>query len=79
MSPHGGIDVGAKQEILNFLNMFVKKGISILCFSSELPELITLSDRIAVMNTGRIAGVIECDEINEQNVMQLAAMNINAK
>ena len=77
--PTRGIDVGAKQEILNFLNLFVSKGISILCFSSELPELITLSDRIAVMNSGRIAGIIECDEINENNVMQLAAMNISAK
>jgi ABC-type sugar transport system ATPase subunit len=74
--PTRGIDVSAKQEILNFLKKFVNEGVSILCFSSELPELITLSDRIAVMNTGRIAGIIECDDINENSVMRLAAMEL---
>jgi ABC-type sugar transport system ATPase subunit len=76
--PTRGIDVSAKQEILNFLKKFVSEGVSILCFSSELPELITLSDRIVVMNTGRIAGIIECDDINENSVMRLAAMELNA-
>lgn len=74
--PTRGIDVSAKQEILSFLKKFAEEGVSILCFSSELPELITLSDRIAVMNTGHIAGIIECDDINENSVMQLAAMDL---
>jgi ABC-type sugar transport system ATPase subunit len=74
--PTRGIDVGAKLEILNLLNKIVQSGVSILCFSSDLPELITLSDRIAVMNTGRVAGVIECDDISENSVMQLAAMDM---
>jgi ABC-type sugar transport system ATPase subunit len=77
--PTRGIDVSAKQEILKFLKIFVNEGVSILCFSSELPELITLSDRIAVMNTGRIAGIIECDDINENSVMRLAAMDLSIK
>ena len=58
--PTRGIDVGAKLEILRLLNEIVNSGVSVLCFSSDLPELITLSDRIAVMNGGRIAGVIDC-------------------
>ena len=71
--PTRGIDVGAKLEILRFLNELVKEGISILCFSSDLPELITLSDRIAVLNNGRLAGILPCEQINETSVMRLAA------
>lgn len=74
--PTRGIDVGAKLEILRFLNEVVKEGISIICFSSDLPELITLSDRIAVMNEGELAGILPCEEINENSVMRLAAAEI---
>ncbi len=77
--PTRGIDIGAKLEILNMLNEIVLSGISILCFSSDLPELITLSDRIAVMNMGSIAGVIDCDDICENSVMRLAAMDVGGK
>ncbi len=77
--PTRGIDVGAKLEILRLLNEIVKTGVSVLCFSSDLPELVTLSDRIAVMNTGRVAGVIDCDDISENSVMQLAAMDVVEK
>ena len=61
------------------LNEIVNAGVSVLCFSSDLPELITLSDRIAVMNGGRIAGVIDCDDISENSVMQLAAVDVVEK
>ena len=71
--PTRGIDVGAKQEILRALQELAENGLTILCFSSDLPELITLSDRITVMNSGRIAGFIECDDISENSVMALAA------
>ena len=77
--PTRGIDVGAKLEILRLLNEIVNAGVSVLCFSSDLPELITLSDRIAVMNGGRIAGVIDCDDISENSVMQLAAVDVVEK
>ena len=72
--PTRGIDVGAKLEILKFINEIVAEGISVICFSSDLPELITLSDRIAVMNSGRLAGVLPCGEISETSVMRLATM-----
>lgn len=71
--PTRGIDVGAKLEILRFLNEIVKEGISVLCFSSDLPELITLSDRIAVLNSGHLAGILPCEQISETSIMQLAA------
>lgn len=74
--PTRGIDVGAKLEILRFLNELVQEGISVLCFSSDLPELITLSDRIAVLNSGHLAGILPCDQINETNVMRLAATDV---
>jgi ABC-type sugar transport system ATPase subunit len=73
--PTRGIDVGAKLEILNFLNQLSRQGVTVICFSSDLPELITLSDRIMVMNSFKLAGIIDCDEISEHSVMQLAALS----
>ena len=73
--PTRGIDVGAKLEILNFLNNLSEQGVTVICFSSDLPELITLSDRIMVMNSFKLAGIIDCDEISEQNVMRYAALS----
>ncbi len=72
--PTRGIDINAKMEILKFLVDLSKKGVTILCFSSDLPELITLSDRIMVMNNGRVSGILLSEEINEENVMKLAAI-----
>ena len=73
--PTRGIDVGAKLEILNFLNQLSEGGVTVICFSSDLPELITLSDRILVMNSFKRAGILDCDDISEQSVMRLAAMS----
>ena len=73
--PTRGIDVGAKLEILHFLNQLSDQGVTVICFSSDLPELITLSDRIMVMNSFNLAGIIDCDDISEQSVMQLAALS----
>lgn len=72
--PTRGIDINAKMEILKFLVELSQRGVTIICFSSDLPELITLSDRILVMNNGRAAGVLKAGEINEENVMKLAAI-----
>lgn len=75
--PTRGIDVGAKLEILQFLNKLVEAGCTILCFSSDLPEIITLSDRVLVMNTGRNAGIIACEDISETSAMRLAVMDMD--
>lgn len=77
--PTRGIDVGAKLEILQFLEKLAKEGCTILCFSSDLPEIITLADRVLIMNSGKNAGIIECDEISETSIMHLAVMDMKER
>jgi ABC-type sugar transport system ATPase subunit len=71
--PTRGIDVGAKNEILKFVNNIAANGVGVICFSSDLPELITLSDRVIVMNSNRIAGEVIGNDITEEKIMELAA------
>jgi L-arabinose transport system ATP-binding protein len=70
--PTRGIDVGAKAEIYRLIAELAAKGIAILVISSELPELIGLSDRILVMAAGRIVGEVSRSEASEQRVLNLA-------
>ncbi|SCP99706.1 sugar ABC transporter ATP-binding protein [Anaerobium acetethylicum] len=70
--PTRGIDVGAKLEIYNIITDLAKKGYSILMISSELPELIGMSDRIYVMNQGYITGCLERQDFAQERIMQLA-------
>ncbi len=70
--PTRGIDIGTKQQIYAFIAALAAAGKSVIVVSSELPEVIGLSSRIAVMRTGRIAGVLEGDEISEQSIVRLA-------
>ncbi len=70
--PTHGIDVGAKAEIYRIIRNLAKQGITILLISSELPELLMLSDRIVVMSMGSITGIIEPHEYSEENVMLFA-------
>ncbi|MFV0288664.1 MAG: ATP-binding cassette domain-containing protein [Mycoplasmatales bacterium] len=67
--PTRGIDVGAKQEIYQIINDLAKQGKSIILISSELPELIGLSDRVYVLNEGKIIGELENKEITPENIM----------
>lgn len=60
--PTRGIDVGAKVEVYNIINELIKNGTAVIMISSELPEVMGMSDRIAVMCSGRINGVFENDE-----------------
>lgn len=70
--PTRGIDVGAKTEIYDLMREFVINGGSIIMVSSDLPELITMSDRVIVMRNGeKIKEIAEKDEINEENLMHL--------
>ena len=71
--PTRGIDVGTKQQIYHFISALAREGRSIIVVSSELPEVIGLCTRIAVMREGRIVGVLEGDEISEQEIMRYAA------
>ncbi|RKX90066.1 MAG: D-xylose ABC transporter ATP-binding protein [Spirochaetes bacterium] len=68
--PTRGIDVGAKEEIYKIMTELLRKGKSIIMISSDMPELIAMSDRVLVMRNGRIVVTIEKSEINEENILQ---------
>ena len=70
--PTRGIDVGAKFEIYTIINRLVSEGYSVLMISSDLPEILGMSDRIYVMAEGSITGEISADDANEQNIMAMA-------
>jgi ribose transport system ATP-binding protein len=70
--PTRGIDVGAKAEIYRLMRELADGGAVILMISSDMEEVLNVSDRIAVMHEGEISGVLERADCNEQNVMQLA-------
>lgn len=69
--PTRGVDVGVKQEIYKIINELAKNGLSIILITSELPELIGLSDRIAVVNNGRINNILERAEFLKERIMNL--------
>jgi ribose transport system ATP-binding protein len=70
--PTRGVDVGAKAEIHGFMNELVKEGAAILMISSELPEVIGMSDRIYVMREGRIAAEIPHTEATQERIIESA-------
>ena len=71
--PTRGVDVGAKAEIYAIMNELVKQGMSIVMISSELPEIINMSDRVYVMYDGHVTGCLSHEEATQESVMQLAA------
>ncbi|MTK10626.1 MAG: sugar ABC transporter ATP-binding protein [Clostridiaceae bacterium] len=71
--PTRGIDVGAKYEIYTIISQLAKEGKSIIMISSEMPELLGMSDRIMVMCEGHLSGIIDGKSATEEVVMQLAA------
>jgi ribose transport system ATP-binding protein len=70
--PTRGIDVGAKAEIYQVIDQLCRQGLSIIVTSSELPELITLADRILVLCEGRLSGELSRSEFTEERLMELA-------
>ncbi|SLN27798.1 Galactose/methyl galactoside import ATP-binding protein MglA [Aquimixticola soesokkakensis] len=70
--PTRGIDVGAKAEIYDLIEKLASEGCGILVVSSELPEVIRLSDRVLVMCEGRISGSLSADQISEANIARHA-------
>jgi ribose transport system ATP-binding protein len=73
--PTRGIDVGAKAEIYELMRGLARKGVAILMISSDMEEVLGLSDRIAVMHEGRITGILPRSKASEEAVMQLAVGN----
>ncbi len=70
--PTRGIDVGSKVEIYQLMNRLAAEGVAIIMISSELPELLGMSDRILVMHEGRIAGELSREEATQESIMHLA-------
>jgi rhamnose transport system ATP-binding protein len=70
--PTQGIDIGAKAEIHEIMERLAEQGVAIVMISSELPELLAMADRIAVMRRGTLAGILGRDEATPQTVMAMA-------
>ncbi|HHT64792.1 MAG: sugar ABC transporter ATP-binding protein [Caldicoprobacterales bacterium] len=70
--PTRGVDVGAKKEIHLLMSQLAKQGVAVIMISSELPEVIGMSDRIVVMHEGRIKGEITRDNASQESIMRTA-------
>lgn len=70
--PTRGIDVGAKAEIYRIIDDLRKQGVSIIMISSELPEIINMSDRVVVMSHGKITKILNKEELSQENIMHYA-------
>ena len=70
--PTRGVDIGAKKEIYSVINDLAAKGVAVILVSSELPEVLGMSDRIAVVHEGRITGTLSAEEADQAKVMTLA-------
>ena len=77
--PTRGIDIGAKQEIYLLMEELAEQGVAILFVSSEMEEILGMSDRTLVMHEGEITGELSRDELSEEVVMQLATGNVLEK
>jgi ribose transport system ATP-binding protein len=70
--PTRGIDVGAKAEIYELMRKLAEAGVAIVMISSDMEEVINVSDRVAVMHEGRVTGVLEREDCTEEKIMRLA-------
>jgi putative multiple sugar transport system ATP-binding protein len=70
--PTRGIDVGAKYEIYTIMTKLVQQGMSIIMISSELPEILGMSDRVYIVSSGKITGELPIEEANQEKIMHLA-------
>lgn len=71
--PTRGIDVGAKAEIYRLISELAHRGVAIILVSSELPEILGMSDRVMVMHAGRITAILDKDEADQEKIMALAS------
>ena len=72
--PTRGVDVAAKAEIHRLMSQLASRGVAVILISSELPEVLAMSDRILVMHQGRVSGVLERAEATQEKVLELAAL-----
>ena len=66
------MDIGAKKEIYNIINDLAAKGVAVIMVSSELPEVLGMSDRVMVVREGLVRGIVHKEEANQENIMTLA-------
>lgn len=70
--PTRGIDVGTKSEIHKVISELVKNNVAVIMISSELPEILGISDRIIVIHEGELTGELDFKQANEHNIMLMA-------
>ena len=70
--PTKGIDIGAKAEIYQIINDLAEQGAAVIMISSELPELMALSDRFVVLAEGKVSGELSKEEATDSKIMELA-------
>ncbi len=71
--PTKGIDVGAKTEVYRVINQLAESGVGIVLISSELPEVLAMSDRIMVLRGGRVAAIVEAGDATQESIFEMAA------
>ncbi|MDQ1214347.1 sugar ABC transporter ATP-binding protein [Pantoea anthophila] len=71
--PTRGIDVGAKAEIYRLISELANRGVAIIMVSSELPEILGMSDRVMVMHGGRITGILDKEDADQETILSLAS------
>lgn len=74
--PTHGVDIGAKSEIYNLMRDLAESGMGIILISSELPEIMAMSDRVAVMHEGRLMGILDQKDATESEIMSLATGHV---
>ncbi len=77
--PTRGIDVGAKSEVHQVLFDMAKQGVAVLVISSDLPEIMAISDRIITLSEGRVTGEIHGDDATEEKLMSMMAVGVQRK
>jgi ribose transport system ATP-binding protein len=77
--PTRGVDVGAKAELYRIIRALCDEGLGVIVTSSELPELLTLSDRIMVLSEGRLTATLDRSEATQQRIMEAATLGWNAR
>jgi ribose transport system ATP-binding protein len=76
--PTSGVDVGAKEELYRLIGEMTGGGTSIIMSSSELPELLAVSDRMLILHQGRVAGILSGEAMTQRNVLHLAMRGVDA-
>ena len=72
VEPTRGVDIGAKHEIYELMNQWTKDGIAIVLITSEMPELLAMSDRIMVMHRGKVTAEFDRDNATQEKILSAA-------